>query len=51
MAVGGDDLRTLDITTASRNLPADEVPKQPLAGAVFSVRVDVPGVPEPLFAG
>lgn len=51
MAFGGDDLRTLYITTASRNLPADEVPKQPLAGALLSVRVDVPGVPEPLFGG
>lgn len=48
---GGDDLRTLFITTASRGLSADELRAQPLAGAVLAVRVDVPGVPEPAFAG
>ena len=44
MAFGGDDLRTLFITTASRNLPEEFLAKQPFAGGIFTVRVDVPGV-------
>jgi sugar lactone lactonase YvrE len=47
---GGDDLRTLFITTASRRLSPEQLAAQPLAGAVLAVRVDVPGVPEPEFA-
>jgi L-arabinonolactonase len=48
---GGDDLRTLYITTATRSLSPDELAAQPHAGAVLAVRVDVPGLPEPDFAG
>lgn len=44
--LGGDDLRDLYVTTARQSLRdiPDEV--EPLAGAVFRIRVDVPGVPE-----
>lgn len=43
---GGDDLRTLYVTTARKNLSEDELTRQPLAGALFSVRVDTPGLPQ-----
>ena len=42
---GGPDLRTLYITTARENRPADELAAQPLAGCVLQLRVDVPGLP------
>ena len=42
---GGVDLRTLYVTTARENRPADELAAQPLAGCVLSRRVDVPGLP------
>jgi sugar lactone lactonase YvrE len=43
---GGDDLRTLFITTASRRLSPEQLAAQPLAGAILAVRVDVPGLTE-----
>jgi sugar lactone lactonase YvrE len=49
--LGGDDLRTLFISTASRSLTDDELKAQPLAGAMLAVRVDVPGLPERDYAG
>jgi sugar lactone lactonase YvrE len=42
---GGDDLRTLYITTARNGRPADELAAQPLAGCVLQLRVPVPGLP------
>ena len=42
---GGPDLRTLYITTARQNRPADELAAQPLAGRVLQLRVSVPGLP------
>jgi len=51
MTFGGDDLRTLYITTAWAGLDQEQFWTQPLAGAILSIRVDVPGVPEPIFAG
>ncbi len=42
---GGPDLRTLFITTACAHRPAAELAAQPLAGAVLTLRVDVPGLP------
>jgi sugar lactone lactonase YvrE len=42
---GGDDLRTLYITTARHGRSEAERRDQPLAGCVLSVRVDVPGWP------
>jgi sugar lactone lactonase YvrE len=43
---GGEDLRTLFITTASRRLSPEELAAQPLAGAILAVNLDVPGLPE-----
>jgi sugar lactone lactonase YvrE len=42
---GGADLKTLYITTARENRPAEELAREPLAGCVLQVRVDVPGLP------
>jgi D-xylonolactonase len=42
-ALGGEDLRTLYITTASKGLSNAQLAEQPLAGSLFAVRVDVPG--------
>jgi sugar lactone lactonase YvrE len=48
---GGSDLRTLFITTARFGLKPDQLAAQPLAGALFAVSVDSPGLPANLFAG
>jgi L-arabinonolactonase len=48
---GGDDLRTLFITTASSRIEPAALAAQPHAGAILAIRTDVPGLPEPLFAG
>lgn len=45
---GGADLRTLFITTAREKRPADELAREPLAGAVLQLRADVPGLPATL---
>jgi D-xylonolactonase len=45
-AFGGDDLRTLYITTAWVGLDDAQRNAQPLAGGLFSVEVDVPGLPQ-----
>lgn len=45
-AFGGDDLRTLYITTARKGLSAEQLTQQPQAGGLFSIRVDVPGLPQ-----
>jgi sugar lactone lactonase YvrE len=45
-AFAGDDLRTLYITTAHVALDAEQRKQQPLAGGLFRVRVDVPGLPQ-----
>lgn len=45
-AFGGEDLRTLYITTARVGLDDEQLGKQPLAGGLFSTRVDVPGLPQ-----
>lgn len=42
---GGADLRTLYVTTSRENRPADELARQPWAGHVLSLRVEVPGLP------
>ncbi len=42
---GGADLKTLYITTARENRPAQELAEQPWAGRVLTLRVDVPGLP------
>ncbi len=50
-AFGGDDLRTLYVTSARQNRDADELARLPQSGGIFAMRVDVPGLPEPKFAG
>lgn len=42
---GGDDLRTVYVTTAREKRPADELAREPWAGRVLTFRVDVPGLP------
>ena len=42
---GGDDLQTLFITSARHHRSASELEAFPLSGCVFSMRVDVPGLP------
>lgn len=46
--LGGEDLRTLYITTSRENLPKDV---QPTAGSLYTVRVETPGQPTAAFAG
>ncbi|MEK9970004.1 MAG: SMP-30/gluconolactonase/LRE family protein [Ferrovibrio sp.] len=46
---GGADMKTLFITTARQKHTTDELAKMPLAGGIFSVRVDIPGLPETVF--
>jgi sugar lactone lactonase YvrE len=49
LAFGGEDLRTLYITTAREGLSAEQLAQEPLAGAVFRARIDVPGLPPNAF--
>jgi sugar lactone lactonase YvrE len=42
---GGPDLKTLYLTTARDKRPADELAREPLAGCVLQLKVDVPGLP------
>lgn len=48
---GGSDLRTLFVTSMQHGLTPEELAAQPQSGCLFSVRVDVPGLLEPRFAG
>jgi sugar lactone lactonase YvrE len=50
-AFGGADLRTLYVTSARQHCDAEERAKLPQSGGIFAMRVDVPGLPEPYFAG
>ena len=47
---GGDDLKTLYVTTARQNRSAAELLVYPDSGCVFSMRVDVPGLPVNFYA-
>lgn len=47
---GGADLQTLYLTTARHNRSAAELEAFPLSGCVFSMQVDVPGLPVNFFA-
>lgn len=49
IAFGGEDLRTAYVTTARTGLDAEQLEQQPLAGAIFSFSVDVPGIREKPF--
>lgn len=46
---GGDDLKTLFVTTAAKGLSAAERRAQPAAGDLFAVRLDVAGPPTRYF--
>ena len=48
---GGADLKTLYVTTASHGRPAAEMRDMPQSGCVFSMQVDVPGLPVNFFQG
>ncbi len=48
-ALGGPELKTLFITTAAKNLSAEQLASEKVAGGVFAIEVDVPGQPEPVF--
>jgi sugar lactone lactonase YvrE len=46
-AFGGKDYKTLYITTAREHMGPDQIAREPHAGSVFAINVDVPGLPEP----
>lgn len=46
IAFGGPDLKTIFATTARKGLSADHLADQPLAGGLFQVESDVPGLPQ-----
>ena len=46
---GGADLKTLYLTTARQNRPAAELQRWPDSGCIFSMRVEVPGLPVNFF--
>lgn len=46
---GGDDLKTLFVTTARKGRPAAEIERLPASGTVISMRVDTPGLPVSFF--
>jgi sugar lactone lactonase YvrE len=50
-ALGGSDLRTLYVTSARQMRELDELARMPQSGGLFAMTVDVPGLPEPAFAG
>lgn len=50
VAFGGAELKTLYITSVG-NRPADELAQFPHSGCIFSVEVEVAGLPEHRFAG
>jgi sugar lactone lactonase YvrE len=50
-AFGGPNLRTLYITTAAVGLSPRQLEREPLAGGLFAVDVDVAGVPACTFTG
>lgn len=47
---GDDDQRTLYVTTARFSLESPGLQAEPLAGGLFSIRLDVPGVDTPAYA-
>jgi len=48
--LGGEDLKTLYVTSARHGRSAQELQALPLSGCVFSMRVEVPGLPVNCFA-
>jgi sugar lactone lactonase YvrE len=50
-AFGGENLRTLYVTSARQQRDADELARLPQSGGLFALTVETPGLPEPHFAG
>lgn len=48
LVFGGPDLRTVYATTARKGLSNEELAAQPLAGGLFTFRVETPGLPQQL---
>jgi sugar lactone lactonase YvrE len=48
---GGPGMRTLFVTSARSGLSPEQLAAQPLAGGLFAIELDEPGVPASLFAG
>ena len=48
-AFGGVDLSTLYVTTASSRFGLDDFEREPDAGSLYAVDVEVRGIPEPIF--
>ena len=46
LAFGGEDLRTVYVTSARKGLSQEELRAQPLAGSLFTFRADTPGLPQ-----
>ena len=51
MAFGGNDFRTLYITTASIGLSDAQLAEAPLSGSLFACRPGIAGLAEPVYAG
>jgi sugar lactone lactonase YvrE len=51
LAFGGDDMRTLFVTTSSAHLGPERAGSEPLAGSVLAIRADAPGVPVGSYRG
>jgi sugar lactone lactonase YvrE len=51
VAFGGEDLDMLYITSGRIGLNQQQLAREPLAGSIFVVPVDVKGLPEPRFKG
>lgn len=49
-ALGGENMKTLYVTSATQRMDKAALDKEPDAGALFAFDVDVPGLPEPEFA-
>lgn len=45
-AFGGPDLKTMFITTANKNMSAEQLAEERVAGGLFVIDLDVPGLPE-----
>jgi sugar lactone lactonase YvrE len=46
LSFGGDDLRTVYVTTARKGLSPEDLAAQPLAGGLFTFRAETPGLPQ-----
>lgn len=47
---GGDDLKTVYVTTARKGLDVEALSREAQAGSIFAFRTDVPGIPQRFFS-